>query len=71
MIFTDDQYTRIGKLLVAEMDRNRHFRREIERLPLGGYVITILSEDIQIEQPKKRNWFQRLVDLFKAWNNKN
>ena len=39
-----NKYEKIGKLVAIELGRNRAFRREIMRIPLGQHIINICNE---------------------------
>lgn len=39
----EKRYESIGRLVAVELMRNRAFRREVERLPLGQQIINICN----------------------------
>lgn len=58
---TDKQLKTIGEYCFTEIQRNRHFRREVSRLPLGMSILFIVDHPNQFEdKPKSR--FKRFVD---------
>lgn len=67
------EYTKhevIGRLIEEELIRNRHFRREVAKLPLGKQIFQVVSSPTQSVRTPKRKWYQKLVQAFKDWNNR-
>ena len=69
---TDEQLKTIGEYCFTEIQRNRAFRREVSRLPLGMHILFIVDHPNQFEdkpkeeiQPKKQSRFKRFIDWMK------
>ena len=69
---TDEQLKTIGEYCFTEIQRNRAFRREVSRLPLGMHILFIVNHPNQFEdkpkeeiQPKKQSRFKRFIDWMK------
>lgn len=66
---TDKQLKTIGEYCFTEIQRNRNFRREVSRLPLGMSILFIVDHPKQFEdKPKSR--FKRFCDWMKNLFNK-
>lgn len=68
----DEQLKTIGEYCFTEIQRNRAFRREVSRLPLGMHILFIVNHPNQFEdkpkeeiQPKKQSRFKRFIDWMK------
>ena len=68
----DEQLKTIGEYCFTEIQRNRAFRREVSRLPLGMHILFIVDHPNQFEdkpkeeiQPKKQSRFKRFIDWMK------
>ena len=67
---TDEQLKAIGEYTCVEIARNRKFRREVERLPLGMQILFIIDHENQFQdEPKKpisrfKRFINRMRDLF-------
>lgn len=49
------RYEAIGRATTAELQRNRNFRRDVARLPLGPKILRIVDNGLtEPENPKKR-----------------
>jgi hypothetical protein len=74
---TDKQLKTIGEYVCVEIARNRKFRREVSRLPLGMQILFIIDHESQYQdeqteeiQPKKQSRFKRFFDWMKNLFNK-
>lgn len=63
---SNEQYKQIGIITVDLITTNRKVNRAFS---LSKYAVTLnhIIQNGAIEIPKKRNWFQRLID--KLWQN--
>lgn len=68
----DEQLKTISEYCFTEIQRNRAFRREVSRLPLGMHILFIVDHPNQFEdkpkeeiQPKKQSRFKRFIDWMK------
>ena len=66
---TDKQLKTIGEYCFTEIKRNRAFRREVSRLPLGMHILFIIDHESQYQdepteeiQPKKQSRFKRFIN---------
>lgn len=60
---TEKQLKTIGEYTCVEIARNRKFRREVERLPLGMNILFIIDHPKQFQdKPKKQSRFKRFVN---------
>ena len=60
---TDKQLKTIGEYTCVEIARNRKFRREVERLPLGMQILFIIDHENQFQdEPKKQSIFKRFIN---------
>lgn len=58
---TEKQLKTIGEYCFTEIQRNRAFRREVSRLPLGMSILYIVDHPNQFEdKPKSR--FKRFIN---------
>ena len=55
----DIRYERIGRAVAAELQRNRHFRREVARLPLGSRILQLVDSGYDAENAKPKTKLQR------------
>jgi hypothetical protein len=66
----DIRYERIGRAVAAELQRNRHFRREVARLPLGSRILQLVDSgyDAKTDKPKTKlqRFFAFVGKLFKG-----
>ena len=69
---TDEQLKTIGEYCFTEIQRNRAFKREVSRLPLGMHILFIVDHPNQFKdkpkeeiQPKKQSRFKRFIDWMK------
>lgn len=68
---TDEQYKTIGEYTCVEIARNRKFRRQIERLPLGMNILFIIDHPKQFQdEPKKQSRFKRFINRMRDLFNK-
>lgn len=58
---TDEQLKTIGEYTCVEIARNRNFRRQVEKLPLGMHILYIIDHPNQF-QDKPKSRFKRFVD---------
>lgn len=58
---TDKQLKTIGEYTCVEIARNRKFRREVERLPLGVHILFIIDHENQF-QDKPKSRFKRFIN---------
>lgn len=66
----DTQKEKIGEYIYLEIQRNRAFRREVSRLPLGMSILYIVDHPNQLP-PKKpisrfKRFMNRMRDLFNS-----
>ena len=60
---TDEQLKTIGEYTCVEIARNRKFRREVERLPLGMQILFIIDHENKFKyKPKKQSIFKRFIN---------
>lgn len=68
---TDKQLKTIGEYTCVEIARNRKFRREVERLPIGMQILFIIDHPKQFEdKPKKQSIFKRFINRMRDLFNK-
>jgi hypothetical protein len=64
------RYERIGRAIALEIQRNRNFRREVARLPLGSRILQIIDTgtDPKTDKPKTKlqRFFAFVGKLFKG-----
>jgi len=53
------RYERIGRAVAAELQRNRNFRREVARLPLGSRILQLVDSGYDAENDKPKTKLQR------------
>lgn len=58
----DTQKEKIGEYIYLELQRNRHFRREVSRLPLGMSILYIVDHPNQLPPKKPLSWFKRFMN---------
>lgn len=59
------RYERIGRAVATELSRNRHFRREVERLALGSRILKMYDDGLGTKDHQKRvGFFSFLFNLF-------
>lgn len=62
MALNDEQLKTVGEYVLTEITRNRKFRREVEKLPLGLHILYIIDHPNQFEKPKKVSRFKRFIN---------
>jgi hypothetical protein len=58
----DTQKEKIGEYIFLEVQRNRKFRREVSRLPLGLSILYIIDHPNQLPPKKKISRFKRFIN---------
>lgn len=58
---TDKQLKTIGEYVCVEIARNRKFRREVEKLPLGMHILYVIEHQKQFKDSKKTR-FKRFIN---------
>lgn len=53
------RYERIGRAIALEIQRNRNFRREVARLPLGSRILQIVDTGYDAKNDKPKTKLQR------------
>lgn len=68
---TDKQLKTIGEYCFTEIQRNRKFRREVSRLPLGMQILFIVDHENKYQdEPKKQSRFKRFINRMRDLFNK-
>lgn len=57
----DTQKEKIGEYIYLEIQRNRNFRREVSRLPMGMSILYIVDHPNQF-QDKPKSRFKRFIN---------
>lgn len=68
---TDKQLKTIGEYCFTEIQRNRKFRREVSRLPLGMQILFIVDHENQYQdEPKEEIQPKKPISRFKRFINR-
>ena len=63
---TDKQLKTIGEYTCVEIARNRKFRREVERLPLGMQILFIINHENQKPISRFKRFINRMRNVFNS-----